>query len=128
VTALLCIAIPLTYRQRAVYGFYPWEPALEGYTRWTATEARGVFSCTSTVELRLRNETPQVQRIEVKTIAGANHASLKQGEALFVALSCHDSVAYYELTVSPGFTPFKYGIGNDHRLLGIRQESPEPIL
>jgi cobalamin biosynthesis protein CobD/CbiB len=115
-SGVLCIAVPLTYRHTAVYGFYPWEQTADGYTRWTATKSRGVFSCATTVELRLRNETPQTQRVEVSTITGTNHATLKNGEALFVALSCHD------------FTPFKYGIGNDNRLLGIRQESPKPIL
>lgn len=119
-------AIPFAYQARAIYGFYPWEQTGAEFVRWTATESRGALMCANATELRLRNETPYVQDVEVRLSTGTQLRTLQQGENLSLSVPCHEGVASYMLNVSPGFTPSKFGFNGDERLLGVRQLSKLP--
>ena len=119
-------AIPLVYQSRAIYGFYPWEQTGAEFVRWTASESRGAIMCSHPIDLRLRNETPYVQDIEVRLSTGTQLRTLQQGENLSLSVPCHEGIASYMLNVSPGFTPSKFGFQGDERLLGVRQLSNLP--
>ncbi len=119
--------VPFWYAPVAIYGFYPWEQNDQGFIRWTAAESGGTLACVDSAELKLLNDSPQVQDVEVRASNGSQLESLQRGESLAVKLPCSNGTARYLVNVSPGFTPSKFGFKGDERLLGVRQIAPQPI-
>jgi len=124
---VISMVIPFWYAPTAIYGFYPWERGGQHFIRWTAAESGGSFTCADTAELKLLNDSPQIQDVEVRTASGSQLKALNRGEALSVPIPCAQGRANYLLNVSPGFTPSKFGFAGDERLLGVRQITSEPI-
>jgi hypothetical protein len=127
VALAVAVAIPFAYQPRAIYGFYPWEQTGAEFVRWTAVESRGVQSCFGNSEIKLRNETPTVQDVEVRLSTGTQLRALQRGENLSFVVPCQGGSASYMLNVWPGFTPSKFGFKGDDRLLGVRQLSNQPM-
>jgi O-Antigen ligase len=125
---LVVVVVPASYAPRSIYGFFPWEVAGSEFVRWTALEAVGEIPCSSQEPLRLRNETPIAQSVEVITEERHESVVVAQGANFEPLLSCVNGRARYRLNVFPGFSPSKFGHKDDGRILGVRQLSSSPFL